>query len=97
MEGVCIEYKTEELNAQLAAQRQEIGGLNAELVKLETRGTVEYAAQLDSKLRLKQKDLEAHEANKPVVVEQPNNPTAAGGECADRGRVRQIPGHACGD
>lgn len=70
-----IEYKTEELNAQLAAQRQEISGLNSELVKLEAKGTVDYAAQLDAKLRLKQKELEAHEANKPAVVDQPTNLT----------------------
>lgn len=70
-----IEYKTEELNAQLAAQRQEVSGLNAELAKLELKGTVDYAAQLDAKLKLKQKELEAHEANKPAAVDQPSNLT----------------------
>ena len=70
-----IEYKTEELTAQLAAQRQEISRLNAELVKLETKGTADYAAQLDAKLKLKQKELEAHDANKPAPVEKPNNLT----------------------
>lgn len=70
-----IEYKTEELNAQLAAQRQEISGLNSELVKLEAKDTADYAAQLDAKLKLKQKELEAHEANKPAVVDQPTNLT----------------------
>lgn len=70
-----IEYKTEELNAQLAAQRQEIAGLNAELVKLEAKGTADYAAQLEARLKLKQKELEAHETNKPAAVEKPNNLT----------------------
>jgi hypothetical protein len=70
-----IEYKTEELNAQLAAQRQEVSGLNAELVKLEGKGTADYAAQLDARLKLKQKELEAHEANKPAAVDQPINLT----------------------
>src|SRR5262249_46578945 len=70
-----IEYKTDELNAQLAAQRQEVSGLNAELAKLEVKGTVDYAAQLDAKLKLKQKELEAHEANKPAAVDQPSNLT----------------------
>ncbi len=70
-----IEYKTEELNTQLAAQRQEISTLNAELVKLEAKGTADYAARLDAKLKLKQKELEAHEANKPTAVEKPNNLT----------------------
>jgi hypothetical protein len=44
-------------------------------VKLEANieGTVDYAAQLEAKLKLKQKELEAHEANKPAAVDQPSN------------------------
>jgi ABC-type lipoprotein export system ATPase subunit len=71
-----IEYKTEELNAQLAAQRQEVSALNAELVRLEAKATADHAAQLDAKLKLKQRELDAHEANKPAAVEKPNNLTA---------------------
>lgn len=70
-----IEYNTEELNAHLAAQRQEIAVFNAELVKLEAKATPDYAAQLDANLKLKQKELEAHEANKPASVEKPNDLT----------------------
>ena len=70
-----IEYKTEELAQQLASHRQEISRLNVELVRLEAKGTTDYAAQLDAKLKLKQKELDAHFANKPAVVEQPNNLT----------------------
>lgn len=70
-----IEYKTEELVRQLTNHRQEISRLNVDLVRLEAKGTSDYAAQLDAKLKLKQKELEAHVANKPVVVEQPNNLT----------------------
>ena len=70
-----IEYKTEELSQQLVSNRQEISRLNADLVRLEAKGTSDYAAQLDAKLKLKQKEVEAHVANKPAVVEQPNNPT----------------------
>lgn len=71
-----IEYKTEELNAQLNAHRQEISRLNAELVRVEAKGTADYAAQLEAKLKLKQKELEAHDATKPAAVEKPNNLTA---------------------
>lgn len=71
-----IEYKTEELNAQLSAHRQEISRLNAELVRLEAKGSPDFAAQLDAKLKLKQKELEAHAAIKPAAVEKPNNLTA---------------------
>jgi ABC-type lipoprotein export system ATPase subunit len=70
-----IEYKTEERVRQLTSHRQEISRLNADLVRLEARSTADYAAQIDAKLKLKQKELEAHVANKPAVVEQPNNLT----------------------
>lgn len=68
-----IEYKTEELTTQRTSQQQEISRLNAEVVRLEAKGTVDYAAQLDGKIKLKRKELEAHEANKPTPVEKPNN------------------------
>ena len=68
-----IEYNTEELTTQRNSQQQEISRLNSEVVRLEAKGTVDYAAQLDGKLKLKRKELEAHEANKPTPVEKPNN------------------------
>lgn len=88
-----IEYKTEELAQQLASHRQEISRFNAELVRLEAKGTADYAAQIDSKLKLKQKELEAQTANKPAVVEQPNNQTAeqvkvSAGIAVDLGKER---------
>jgi len=70
-----IGYKTEELARQLISHRQEISKLNAALVRLEAKGTAEYAAQLDGKLKLKQKELEAHIANRPNAVAQPSNLT----------------------
>jgi|CXWL01.1.fsa_nt_gi predicted ATPase len=68
-----IEYKTEELTAQQNAQRQEIVRLNAEVVRLEVKGTADHTAQLDGKLKLKRKELEAHDVNKPTPIEKPNN------------------------
>lgn len=70
-----IEYKTEELTAQLNARRQEVSRLNGELVRLEAKGTADNLAQLDANLKLKQKELEAHAAIKPAPVEKPNNLT----------------------
>jgi hypothetical protein len=71
-----IDYKTEELTEQLNSQRQEIARLNAELVRLEAKGTAEFAAQLDGKFKMKQQELNAHLASKPIAVEQPNNLTS---------------------
>jgi len=70
-----IEYETEELTTQLAAHRQEISRHNADLVRLEAKSTADYAAQLEAKLKFKQKELEAHVAIKPAAVEKPNNLT----------------------
>jgi ABC-type lipoprotein export system ATPase subunit len=70
-----IEYKTEELQDQLNAYRQEASHLNSELIRLEAKSTENYTAQLDAKLKMKQKEMEAHAANKPATVEQPNSLT----------------------
>jgi hypothetical protein len=71
-----IDYKTEELAEQLRHQRHEISRLNAELVRLEAKGTPDFAAQLEGKLNLKRQELNAHVASKPFAVERPNNLTA---------------------
>lgn len=71
-----IEYKTEELTAQLRARRHDMSRLNAELVRLESRATADYSAQLEAKLKLKHKELEAHAAAEPAAVERPNNLTS---------------------
>jgi predicted ATPase len=70
-----IQYKTEELTSQLAGHREEITQLNADLVRLEAKDTPDFTAQLDGKFKLKQKELDAHVASKPAVVEQPSNLT----------------------
>src|ERR1022692_3727886 len=51
-----IEYKTEELAEQRNAQRQEISRLNGELVRLEVKDSVDYAYQLEAKLKLKRQE-----------------------------------------
>ena len=68
-----IEYKTEELAEQRSAQRQEISRVNARAGPAGGKGTPDYAAQLEAKLKLKRQELEAHGANKPAAVEQPTN------------------------
>jgi predicted ATPase len=66
-------YKTEELAEQRSSQREEISRLNGDLVRLEVKGTADYSAQLEAKLKLKRQELEAHDAIKPEAVEQPTN------------------------
>jgi ABC-type lipoprotein export system ATPase subunit len=68
-----IDYKTEELTAQLDGYRQDVAKINGELVRLEAKSTADFAAQLGSHLRLKQQELEAHLAVQPAAVEQPHD------------------------
>ncbi len=68
-----IAYNTEELVTQRRAHQEEVYRLNAEIVRLEAKGSLDHAAQLVAKQRLKAQELEAHLANRPAAVEQPTN------------------------
>jgi energy-coupling factor transporter ATP-binding protein EcfA2 len=78
-----IEYKTEELKGQIGNARREIERVNAELVRLEERGTPAYAARIESLLRQKQQELKAHREIEPAKVEQPGNVSAEQKAAAD--------------
>ena len=70
-----IEYKIEEMRMQIMQFRQEIERLNIDICKFEAKTTPEHLAHIQSTLDLKKKELEAHIANKPQVVERPSNVT----------------------
>ena len=70
-----IKYKTEELTDQCDAYRQEISRLNTDLIRLETKDSADNFAQLQTKLKLKEQELAAHVAAKPVAVVKPENLT----------------------
>ena len=68
-----IAYKTEEIREQLSNHRQEVTRLNTDIVKLESKASPEFAAQLESQRKLKSQELAAHGASKPKPVEQPSS------------------------
>jgi ABC-type lipoprotein export system ATPase subunit len=70
-----IQYKTEEITDQLAVFRQDISKLNIEIVRLEGKATVEHTAQIESKRKQKQAELDAHIASQPPAAEKPSDPT----------------------
>lgn len=72
-----IEYKTEELRDERVTIREDISRLNAELLRLEEKAGANHRAQLESRKDLKQKELDAHLANKPAEVEAPASLDAA--------------------
>jgi hypothetical protein len=66
-----IEYRTAEVREQQRANHTEIARLNVELVRLEQKATIDYAAQLEGKSKLKRQELDAHDALKPAAVAVP--------------------------
>lgn len=70
-----IDYKTEELNAQISNYKSEVQRLNAELVRLEAKSTDDFSAQIEAQKKMKQKELDAHEKSMPEAVDKPNNQT----------------------
>ena len=66
-----IEYKTEELDAQIGNARREIERVNGDLVRLEEKAAPAYAARIEALLRQKQQELKAHKEIEPAKVEQP--------------------------
>jgi ABC-type lipoprotein export system ATPase subunit len=67
-----IEYKTEELEGQIDSARHEVSRVNAELVRLEEKGTEASISRLEAQLKLKQQELKAHNETEPPKVEQPS-------------------------
>lgn len=78
-----IAYKTEELSSKLSDQREQIGALNAEIIRLEDRGSADYVAQLRSKIALKEQELRAHDSSRPAVVEPPTKEGAIDPQLAE--------------
>ena len=70
-----VEYKTEELVAQINTHRHEVSRLNTELIRLEAKGTDDFVAQLDAKLKQKKQELVAHIDAKPAPVDKPSDLT----------------------
>lgn len=66
-----LDYKTAELVDQLTTHRQSISRMNDEIVRLEAKASSESRAQLEAKLKQKQRELDAHMAAAPARVEKP--------------------------
>lgn len=66
-----IEYKSEEINRFIQNLKNDLSEINSKLSDLEKRGTSEHRAQIDSLLKLKNDEYEAHKKNKPIEVPEP--------------------------
>lgn len=68
-----IDYRTEEINTELARYRQELSQINARISSLQEKAAPLFTQQMQEALALKTKELEAHEASKPAEVPKPEN------------------------
>jgi energy-coupling factor transporter ATP-binding protein EcfA2 len=68
-----IDYKTEEINSELARHQQELSQINRTISALQQKATLSFAQQMQEALLLKKQELDAHEASKPQEVAQPDN------------------------
>jgi ABC-type lipoprotein export system ATPase subunit len=70
-----INYKTEEIDAELARDRQQLSQINADIANLQQKATPDYKRQSNEALNEKTKELQAHNTNKPQEVPKPENLT----------------------
>ena len=68
-----IAYRTEEIREQLSSHRLDITRFNTEIIKLESKASPEYAAQIEAQRKLKSQELDAHVAGKPRPIEKPSS------------------------
>jgi len=68
-----IDYKTEEINVELARNRQELSQINAKISSLQQKAAPDFTRQMREALAQKQQELAAHDASKPADVPKPDN------------------------
>jgi ABC-type lipoprotein export system ATPase subunit len=66
-----LRFLTSETQATIRVIADRIHAINGQIVQYEDRGTESFRAQLESQLRLRREELEAHERSKPVPVPEP--------------------------
>ena len=66
-----LRYLTSETQATIRVLAETVRAANQEIVQYEERSTDSFRAQLESQLRLKREELEAHDRAKPVAVPEP--------------------------
>lgn len=66
-----LSYITSETEATKRVLIEKLHGINEKIVQLEERASASFRAQLESQLRIKREELEAHNRSKPNVVPEP--------------------------
>jgi ABC-type lipoprotein export system ATPase subunit len=66
-----IEHKTKGIYNRIDNHNLQLSQLNSEIIALEEKTTSEYKDKLQSELKQKERELDAHRKSKPAVVNQP--------------------------
>jgi ABC-type lipoprotein export system ATPase subunit len=66
-----IDYKSEEINAQINLLRQQISQVNSAIAALETKASPTFRKQLVEALAKKKQELDSHDQSRPVEVKKP--------------------------
>jgi hypothetical protein len=66
-----LRYLTAETQATIRVLAGRVHAINEQIVQQEARGSESFRAQLESQLRIKREELEAHDGSKPVAVPEP--------------------------
>lgn len=77
-----ITFKAAEATRKSQLLKQELFKINELIVRLEEKATPEYRLRIENLLRLKQAELEAHEAAPPIEVTKPEADASREGEVA---------------
>jgi len=67
-----IKYKTEQIDREIDIISSELKEINQEIINLETKDHSEYVKSLESRLKTKQIELQAHENNRPEEKKDPS-------------------------
>jgi DNA repair exonuclease SbcCD ATPase subunit len=66
-----LRYLTSETQATIRVLAERAHTINQDIVQQEERGTESFRTQLESQLRIKREELEAHDRSKPAAVPEP--------------------------
>jgi len=66
-----LRYFTSETQATIRVLLEKLHGINQSIVQTEERGTGSYREKLDSQLKVKREELDAHDRSKPIAVPEP--------------------------
>jgi len=67
-----IEYKKTIINQELEILKKDISEINSNIIKLEKKKNTNYIVEIEKNIEKKQRELDAHDKNKPLEKVDPN-------------------------